>query len=77
MFAPGVLTVDALNKTDADRARLQRMLGDRNPGLAQRIDELHASGSRLFAAVGALHMKGATALPALLAARGYEVQRLH
>jgi len=63
-------------KSDADRARMKRMLGDRNPGLAQRIDELHASGRRVFAAVGALHMTGATALPALLAARGYEVQRL-
>jgi uncharacterized protein YbaP (TraB family) len=63
-------------KSPADRARLKRMLGDRNPALAQRIDELHASGRRVFAAVGALHMTGDTALPALLAARGYEVQRL-
>jgi uncharacterized protein YbaP (TraB family) len=63
-------------KSDADRTRLKRMLGDRNPGLAHRIDDLHASGRRVFAAVGALHMTGATALPALLAARGYEVQRL-
>ena len=35
-----------------------------------------ATGKRVFAAVGALHMIGPTALPSLLAARGYRVERV-
>ena len=43
---------------------------------ADAIDRLHASGQRVFAAVGALHMPGPTGLPALLARRGYQVERV-
>ena len=62
--------------SDAERARMKRMLDERNPGMARGIDELHAAGGHVFAAVGTLHMTGGTGLPALLAARGYAVQRL-
>ncbi len=31
--------------TEADRAALKRLLDDRNPALADRIDALHAPGS--------------------------------
>lgn len=62
--------------TEMDRVLMQRVLDDRNPGLAARIDEIHRSGSRLFAGVGALHMVGPGGLPALMAARGYKVERL-
>jgi hypothetical protein len=61
---------------DADRAFMRRINDDRNPGLADRIDALHREGRRVFAAVGALHMSGPKALPALLRERGYEVQRV-
>lgn len=64
-------------QTEFDRAVLKRLLDDRNPQLAERIDALHASGQRVFAAVGALHMVGPAGLPALLAQRGYTVQRIH
>jgi uncharacterized protein YbaP (TraB family) len=62
--------------TEMDRVLMKRLLDDRNPGLAARIDEMHRAGRRLFAGVGALHMVGPGGLPALMAARGYRVERL-
>ncbi|MBA3592916.1 MAG: TraB/GumN family protein [Polaromonas sp.] len=62
--------------TDMDRVLMKRLLDDRNPALAARIDDMHRSGSRVFAGVGALHMVGPGGLPALMAARGYRVERL-
>jgi uncharacterized protein YbaP (TraB family) len=62
--------------SDADRQAYKRLLDDRNPNLAARIDEVHASGKRVLAAVGALHMVGPSGLPALLAARGYQVTQI-
>lgn len=63
-------------KTDADRRAMRRMLDDRNPALAASIDALHAGGKRVFAAIGSLHMIGPNGLPALLAGRGYQVERI-
>ena len=61
---------------EAQRAWLRRLNDDRNAHLAAGIDALHANGQRVFAAVGALHMTGAQALPKLLQQRGYKVQRV-
>lgn len=63
--------------TPAERRLMKRLLDDRNPGLADAVDQLHQRGRRVLAAVGALHMAGPGGLPARLAARGYEVRRLH
>ena len=63
-------------KTSADRAALARLLDARNPALADGIAALHADGRRVFAAIGSLHMIGSLGLPALLAQRGFEVQRI-
>jgi uncharacterized protein YbaP (TraB family) len=62
--------------TEAERAMHRRLLDERNPGLAGRIDTLHRSGKSVFAAVGSLHMTGPAGLPALLAQRGYQVERV-
>nr|MDP2191615.1 TraB/GumN family protein [Rhodoferax sp.] len=62
--------------TDMDRVLMKRLLDDRNPALAARINDMHRSGGRVFAGVGALHMVGPGGLPALMAARGYRVERL-
>lgn len=62
-------------QTDEERALMQRVQTDRNPGMADRIAELHRDGE-VFAAVGALHMTGDQGLPALLAARGFKVERV-
>lgn len=62
--------------SDEDRAFLRRLNDERNPGLADRIDALHLDGRRVFAAVGALHMTGPQALPALMAQRGYAVEKI-
>jgi uncharacterized protein YbaP (TraB family) len=63
--------------TERERADMKKLLDDRNPGLADGIERLHASGQRVFAAVGALHMTGPLALPRLLAARGFTVERVY
>ena len=63
--------------TERERADLKKLLDDRNPGLAEGIERLHANGQRVLAAVGALHMTGPQALPKLLAGRGFTVERLY
>ncbi len=62
--------------TEAERRALQALLDDRNPLLADGIDRLHREGRTVFAAVGSLHMVGDAALPALMAQRGYRVERI-
>jgi uncharacterized protein len=59
-----------------ERALLKALNDDRNPAMAERIEALHRDGQRLFVAVGALHMTGVKSLPALLAARGFKVERV-
>ncbi len=63
-------------KTADDRAMLVALNDERTPAMAERIEDLHREGQRLFVAVGALHMTGPKALPALLQARGFRVERL-
>jgi uncharacterized protein YbaP (TraB family) len=63
-------------KTQGEREMMKRLLDDRNPNLADRIDGIHSSGKSVFAAVGSLHMFGATGLPAQMSRRGYRVERV-
>lgn len=61
----------------SDREQLKRLVDDRNIHFAERIAALHASGRRVFAAVGTLHVIGGDkAVPGLLARQGYTVQRV-
>lgn len=60
--------------TAAEQRFFRRLNDERNAGLAERIDKLHAQGQRVFAAVGALHMTGSRSLAVLLRERGYQVQ---
>lgn len=62
--------------TPAERRFFRRLNDERNGPMADKIDTLHAGGRRVFAAVGALHMTGPDALPVLLRARGFRVQRI-
>lgn len=62
--------------SEADREFMRRLNDERNGPLADGIAALHDRGQRIFAAVGALHMTGPQALPALLAARGFRVERV-
>ena len=66
---------DCLN-TDAERAAMHRLLDERNPAMARQIAQWHRGGLSIFAAVGALHLVGPKGLPALLAAQGFQVQRV-
>ena len=63
--------------TEIEREVMKRALDDRNPALAEHIDTLHQSGKQVFAAVGSLHMFGASGLPALMVKRGYQVERVN
>lgn len=63
-------------KTPLDRSQMKKLMDDRNPALADRVDGLHSDGKKVFAAVGSLHMVGPTGLPKLLEQRGYQVERL-
>ena len=65
---------DCVN-TPAEREAYERLVDGRNPGMADAIERIHADMS-VFAAVGALHMVGPQGLPALLAARGFQVSRV-
>jgi len=60
--------------SEIERQYMKRLLDDRNPALSLRIDALHRSGQRVFAAVGSLHMVGANGLPALMKKLGYQVE---
>lgn len=60
----------------ADREFMRRLNDSRNGALAKAIAARHAAGQRVFAAVGALHMVGPQALPRLLAAEGFAVERV-
>ncbi len=62
--------------TQIEREMMERLLDERNPNLAERIDALHGSGKQVFAAVGSLHLFGPIGLPALMAKRGYRVERV-
>jgi uncharacterized protein YbaP (TraB family) len=63
-------------ETAAERRYLQRINDERNVAMAAKLGALHASGSRFFAAVGALHMTGPKALHQLLRAQGFQVRRV-
>jgi uncharacterized protein YbaP (TraB family) len=62
--------------SETERALLKQTIDNRNLGLAARIDALHGSGSKVFAAVGFMHMIGPASLPGLLAKRGYRIEAI-
>jgi uncharacterized protein YbaP (TraB family) len=62
--------------TAQQRADFARLVDERNPAMADRIVQWHSEGHALFVAVGSLHMIGPAGLPALLKARGFEVERV-
>lgn len=63
-------------QTQAERTLFKRVNDDRNDAIADGIAALHARGAVVLAAVGALHMSGSRALPALMAQRGFTVERV-
>ena len=63
-------------RTPAERTLYRRINDDRNAGLADKLAALHDGGARVFAGVGLLHMSGPQALPTLMRARGFNVQRV-
>ena len=63
-------------ETPEERRYLARLNDERNGPIADRLLALHAAGEPFFAAVGALHMTGPQALPLLLRARGFQVERV-
>ena len=62
--------------TPQQRADFVKLVDERNPLMADKIVQWHAEGRSLFVAVGSLHMLGDIGLPALLKARGFQVERV-
>jgi uncharacterized protein YbaP (TraB family) len=62
--------------TASERLEMQRMVFDRNPQMAMRIDAMHTAGHNLFVAVGSLHLIGESGLPTLLEQKGFVVKRV-
>ena len=62
--------------SESEQAQMRRINDARNPAMAAKIVGLHGQGRKVFAAVGALHMTGPQALPKLLEAQGFAVQRV-
>ncbi len=62
--------------TPEQRADFVKLVDERNPLMADKIVQWHAQGTSLFVAVGSLHMLGRVGLPALLKARGFDVERV-
>lgn len=62
--------------TTADFTR-RKLLGRRNADMAAHIDTLMHRGGVLFVGVGLLHLLGENGLPALMAQRGYLVERVY
>jgi uncharacterized protein len=66
----------ACMETERDRKFMHRMLDERNQGLADSINIIHASGKSVFAAVGSLHMVDSHGLPILMRKLGYHVEKV-
>lgn len=62
--------------SESEQAQMRRINDARNPAMAAKIVGMHSQGRKVFAAVGALHMTGPQALPKLLEAQGFAVQRV-
>lgn len=62
--------------TSKQRADLRRLLDERNAPMVDSIAKLHSQSAPIFVAVGSLHMIGKNGLPALLAKRGFKVERV-
>jgi uncharacterized protein YbaP (TraB family) len=62
--------------TPEQREDFDKLIRDRNPLMADRIVQWHGQGQSLFVAVGTLHLVGPLGLPALLKARGFQVERV-
>lgn len=71
-----VLEHSAMEGMLANAELRETLLTARNRAWSARIALLLKEGERPFVAVGAAHMFGESGLPALLAARGYRVERI-
>ncbi|MGZ3184783.1 MAG: TraB/GumN family protein [Telluria sp.] len=68
-----------LTRGDGATARFTRnvLLGPRNAGMAAGIERVLAQGSPAFVGVGLLHLLGEQGVPKLLAAHGFQVERVY
>ena len=60
--------------TDDETAYQRRLVDDRNAAMAEELSRLITDGQRVFVVVGVGHLYGDTAIPRLLAERGFVVE---
>lgn len=72
----GAMAGEMMAGPGGDGAIAEMLLGDRNRTWADWVEDRMARPGRVFVAVGAAHLAGEDALPALLEAKGYEVERV-
>jgi uncharacterized protein len=65
--------LDTEKMTAENPSFMNRINDERNILMASKIDLLHNEGKRVFVAVGAIHMTGASSLPKLMQDKGYTV----
>ena len=64
------------SRSETGRSLSSQVLDDPNRSMATGIDVLHSSGSKVFAALGSLHMVGPLGLPSLMSEKGYKVESI-
>ena len=72
----GAMAAEMMAGYGDDDAIAEALLGDRNRTWADWVEARMSRPGRVLVAVGAAHLAGEDALPALLEAKGYEVERV-
>jgi len=70
------LFVDAANKDAASKKVMKMLMDDRNEGMVAKINDMMASGKKLFVVVGAGHLAGEKSVVDLLQKQGLEVKQI-
>jgi len=68
--------VDASNRDIGSKKMTQKLMDERNPGMATKIQDLMLAGKKLFIVMGSGHLAGENNLIALLKQQGLQIQQI-